>query len=155
MDIHLHNHILWKILYEIKTSTVFVHKFLPKLGRLIGGVHPVEALGEGLSGPCRPDQRCGKWLPASYNREILLMLTQSFFQAQIKEAPDEFTPRKGPVTRKMFTFDDVIMKWGSTICSNSYLCEPIQIGMAPSSSYMMRWSYNAQDSKHELYATMC
>ena len=73
MDIHLHHHILWKILHEIKTSTVFVHKFLPKLGRLIGGVHPVEALGEGLSGPCRPDQRCVKWLPASYNREILLI----------------------------------------------------------------------------------
>ena len=36
-------------------------------------MHPVEALGEGLSGPCRPDQRCVKWLPASYNREILLM----------------------------------------------------------------------------------
>ena len=38
-------------------------------------MHPVEALGEGLSGPCRPDQRCVKWLPASFNREILLMFT--------------------------------------------------------------------------------
>ena len=83
MDIHLHHHILCKILHEIKTSTVFVHKFLPKLGRLIGGVHPVEALGEGLSGPCRPDQRCVKWLPASYNREILLMIDRSHVHLSI------------------------------------------------------------------------
>ena len=54
MDIHLHNRIFWKILSEIKTSTEFVHEFLPKLERLIRELPVVEALSEGLIGPYRP-----------------------------------------------------------------------------------------------------
>ena len=51
-------------------------------------MHPVEALGEGLSGPCRPDQRCVKWLPASYNREILLMICQVLHSLEVNNAAE-------------------------------------------------------------------
>ena len=61
----------------------------------------------------RHNGRDDVWSPA------LRLFTESFIQAQIKEnikAPrhwplfGEFTGDKGPVTRKMFPFDDVIMR---------------------------------------------
>ena len=58
---------------EIETSTLFVHKVLPKLGRLICGVHSVGTLSERLSGPCRPDQWCVKWWPDSCIRGVLVL----------------------------------------------------------------------------------
>ena len=59
---------------DIKTSAVFVRTFFnQKWGRLIRGVRPMEALFEGLSVPCRPDQWCVKWQWGSCNRVVLHM----------------------------------------------------------------------------------
>ena len=58
------------------------------------------------------------------------LFTQLFSQAQIKEnvkAPHHWSPHKGPVTRKMFPFDDFIMIWPDIIqnvrCDHGRSCD--------------------------------